>query len=384
MTIYLDHAATSWPKPIAVLDAWRRYHEAVPGSPGRGGHRGAVEAGRRVEAVRLALTELLGGDDPSRLLFAPSCTHALNLALRGLLRRGDHAVATTLDHNSVLRPLAALAEERGLEISIVRATPEGFVTPDSLRAALRPATRLVALPHASNALGTIQDVDRLAREAHQAGALVLLDAAQSAGTIPVDARRLGADLVAVPSHKALLGPSGAGALLVGPGIALEPDRFGGTGHDSHSHRPAIAWPSSFEPGTGNPAGVVAWGEGIRHVADEGLDAIAAHERRLVRRLEEALLPIPGVRLFGSRDVDRRVGVLSLSIDGSEPAEVAAVLDSSFGILVRAGLLCAPEAAASAGAPPGGFVRLSVGLSTTAEDVDAAARAIEEIAAGAEP
>lgn len=379
--IYLDHAATSWPKPAAVLDEWARYHREVPGSPGRGAHAGAVEGRRRVERVRRELSDLLGGADPLRLIFTPSCTHAINLAIRGALRAGDHAVATALDHNAALRPLAALESEGRIELTIVDADRDGFVSPDALRRAMRPSTRLVIATHAGNVVGTIQDVAAFAEIAHSAGARVLLDAAQTAGVVPVDARALGADFVAVPSHKSLLGPAGAGALLVAPGVELDPDRHGGTGHDSGSLTPPVRWPASFEPGTANAAGIVAWGAGIRVAAEDGLAAVAERERDLLGRLEDGLADVRGLRRYGARDVARRVGTLALSIDGVPSADAAAALDASFGIAVRGGLICAPRAAASLGAPADGVVRVSVGRSTTGDDVDAAVDALRRIAAG---
>ncbi|HKE00963.1 MAG TPA: aminotransferase class V-fold PLP-dependent enzyme, partial [Planctomycetota bacterium] len=373
------HAATSWPKPPQVLEAWARFHREVAGSPGRGAHAGSLEATRRVERVRRELTDLLGGADARRCVFTPSCTHAMNLAFHGALRPGDHAIATALDHNAALRPLAAMEAEGRIALTIVDASRDGFVSPDAIRAAVRPATRLVVATHAGNAFGTIQDVAAFAEIAHAAGARVLLDAAQSAGVIPIDARALGADLVAVPSHKSLLGPAGAGALLVAPDVDLAPDRFGGTGMDSTSLTPPVAWPASFEPGTGNAAGVVAWGEGIRVATEDGLAAVAAHERSLLARLEAGLAAIPRVTRYATRDLERRVGVLSCSVEGHDPAEVAAILDASFGIAVRAGVLCAPRAAAAVGAPASGFVRISVGRTTTPADVDAAIDALRAIA-----
>ncbi|HKE00731.1 MAG TPA: aminotransferase class V-fold PLP-dependent enzyme [Planctomycetota bacterium] len=379
--IYLDHAATSWPKPQAVLDAWASYHE-VAGSPGRGGHRGATEATRRVEVVRRELSELLGASDPSRCLFAPSCTHAINLAIAGSLGAGDHAIATELDHNSVLRPLAALEAKGRIALTIVSADRDGFVRPEAVRAAVRPTTRLIAAPHATNSVGTIQDVAAFGEIAHAARARFLLDAAQTAGLVPIDAPRIGADFVAVPGHKKLLGPSGVGALLVAPEIGLEPDRHGGTGVASDALVPEVRWPSSFEPGTGNPGGIVAWGAGIRVATEDGLAVARERETALLERLEEGLASIRGVTRFGARSTERRVGVAALTVRGLEPDEVAAALDSTFGILVRAGLLCAPRAIEALGAPPSGVVRLSIGVSTTPQEIDAALSALREIAASA--
>ena len=376
--IYLDHAATSWPKPQAVLDAWAAYHRDVTGSPGRGSHRGAIEGSRRVEAVRKEITDFLGGDDPRRFVFTPSCTHAMNLAIVGFLKPGDHAVATAVDHNSALRPLAQLAKDRIIDLSIAESDRQGFVTLAALRAAMRPNTRLVVCAHASNALGTIQDVGMFVEVARSVGARVLLDAAQTAGCVPIDAKRMGVDFVAIPGHKSLLGPSGIGGLWVASGLELRPDHFGGTGLDSANPTPPVTWPTSYEAGTGNPAGIVAFGAGVRTVADEGPEAILRKERALLGELVEGLARVRRVTLYGSADLERRVGVLSFAVEGYDCNEIATILDSSFGILVRSGQLCAPRVAAAMGAPESGFVRASLGRTSTRDDVAALVRAIGEI------
>jgi cysteine desulfurase / selenocysteine lyase len=378
--VYLDHAATSWPKPKEVIDAWVGYHREVEGSPGRGAHAGAVEGARRVEGARKTLADFLGIDDPRRFVFTPSCTHAMNLAIRGVLRRGDHAIATAIDHNSALRPLAAVAKDLGVELTIAPAGRDGIVGSDAVRAAVRRNTRLVVCTHASNAFGTIQDVAAFVEIARAAGARILLDAAQSAGILPIDAKRLGVDFVAVPGHKSLLGPSGIGGLYVASGVEIPPDHFGGTGLDSSNLTPPVSWPGSFEAGTGNPAGITAWGAGVRVVADEGLDSIRRRERELLARMEEGLARLPKIALHGSRDLERRVGVLSFTVEGYDPNEVAAILDSSFEIRVRSGQLCAPEAIRAAGAPEAGVVRASLGFTSTADEVDALVGAVAEIVA----
>lgn len=379
-TIYLDHAATSWPKPPQVLAAWNEYHESVPGSPGRGSHRGSVEATKRVENVRRELCQFLGGNDPRRLIFTSSCTHALNLGVFGFLRKGGHAIATGMDHNSVLRPLAAMEARGIIELSIVPAGRDGFVNPADVRAAIRKNTKLVAFPHASNVTGTIQDVVAITKIAHDAGSVVLLDAAQTAGIVPIDAERNEIDMIAVPSHKSMLGPSGCGALLVRTTVELEPSYFGGTGVESEKLTTGISWPMSFEPGTANPAGIVAWGAGIEFVADLGPEQILQNERALASRLIDGFVAIPNVHIYGSTEITKRVATIAISIDGIDPHEAAAILDTSFGILVRAGLICAARLRESIGGPADGYIRFSLGYNTTKDDVDAAVHAVTEIAA----
>ncbi|MFN0205418.1 MAG: aminotransferase class V-fold PLP-dependent enzyme [Planctomycetota bacterium] len=379
-TIYLDHAATSWPKPPEVLAAWNDYHQSVPGSPGRGAHRGSLEATKRVENVRRELCQLLGGSDPRRLIFTSSCTHALNLGVFGFLKKGEHAIATGLDHNSVLRPLAAMEARGIIELTIVAGGREGFVKTEDVRAAIRSNTKLIAIPHASNVIGTIQDVDAIVTLAHAAGIVVLLDAAQTAGIVPIDAKRSEMDMIAVPSHKSLLGPSGCGALLVRENVQLEPCYFGGTGVESEKLTTGVSWPMSFEPGTANPAGIVAWGAGIQYVGDFGPERILQNERELAARLIEGFVAIPGVHLYGTTNIQKRVATIAISIDGVEAHEAAAILDTSFGILVRAGLICAARLRESIGGPADGFIRFSLGYNTTKDDVDAAIHAVSEIAA----
>lgn len=377
--IYLDHAATSWPKPAAVLDAWREYHEKAAGSPGRGSHSGSAEASRRVERVRRDLADFFALPDPARVIFTPSCTHALNLAIFGLLKKGDHVVSTAMDHNATLRPLARLANSGVIEWSVAKAAPDGIVTTDALRAVIRKTTKMVVLSHASNAVGAIQDAAGFAQIAREHGALFLLDAAQTAGLLPIDMTRLGIDLLAVPSHKALLGPSGAGALLVREPLTPDPLHFGGTGVDSASLVPAVEFPGSYEAGTGNPAGIVAWGAGIRHVADAGVDAMLQHERELILQLQAKLIHHPKIQIYGPRDATQRTGILALNISGFDSHEVASILDASFQIAVRAGVSCAPLVTKMIGAPAGGWVRVSAGYSTTEHEIAAAADAILQIA-----
>lgn len=378
--IYLDHAATSWPKPESVLRSFVDYHHQVAGSPGRGSHSGAVEATKRVERVRRELSDFFGLADQRKLLFTPSCTQAIQLAIFGTLRKGDHAIATVVDHNAVLRPLAAMQQKAGIDFSIAPADRDGFVDPAAVAERIRDTTKLIIINHASNVLGTIQNIGAMIDLARKKNIYILVDAAQTAGAIPIDMQRLGMDMLAIPSHKGLLGPSGAGALLVGENVVLEPQQFGGNGLDSQSLSPNIEFPVSFETGTGNPAGIVALGEGLRHVAGIGVESILAHERKMILQLEEMLLGNSKIQLFGPRDITKRVGVLALSIHGLGAHEVSSILDASFGIAVRAGISCAPFITKTAGGPDSGFVRISVGGSTTSEDIAAAADALLQIAA----
>ena len=380
--IYLDNAATSFPKPPAVAESIVDFLEHSAGNPGRSGHALAMAAQTVVAATRRQLASLFGVPDPSRIVFALNATDALNTALWGLLRPGDRVVTTSIEHNAVARPLHALAE-RGVEVTRVACAPDGTLDLDDLDRALRSGpVRLVAMCHASNVCGTILPVREAAQRTHEHGALFLLDAAQTAGVLSIDVREMGIDLLAVPGHKALLGPTGTGGLYVAPGVRLSPLRQGGTGTRSEDERQPEELPEALEAGTVNTVGIAGLGAALRYLGERGLPAIRAHEVALTTRLIDGLRDVPGVRVHGSGDAGRQVGVVSLSVEGWEPVDLAAVLDSSFGIAVRAGLHCAPLAHRTLGTFPRGTVRLSPGCFTTDEDVDQALAALRKLAGSA--
>jgi cysteine desulfurase / selenocysteine lyase len=371
---YLDFAATAAVRPPTVADAVADYLRNVGATPGRSGHRLAVDAGRVALRCRMAVAELLGvRGDPGRIAFQPSATHALNAALRGVLLPGDRVVRTVLDHNSVRRPLAAMPVEQ----VVLGVDAEGGIDLGLAREALRGA-RLLVVPHASNVLGTVLPVAELAAMAHQAGALILVDAAQSAGHLAIDVEAAGLDLLAFAGHKGLLGPQGTGGLYVREGVELLPVVAGGTGSESDRAEMPDAMPDRLEPGTQNGPGLAGLLAGARWILDHGIDAVHANEMRLKARLREGLLGISGVRLR-SPAAPAGVGIVTVTVDGTDPAAVAARLDREFGVLVRAGLHCAPEAHRLLGTERGGAVRFSVGWCTTELEVDRAVEAMATIA-----
>jgi cysteine desulfurase / selenocysteine lyase len=376
--VYLDNAATSFPKAPGVGARMAAFVDAEAGNPGRSGHRLALAAGAVVEDTRGRLARLLGVPDPARLAFTSSATDALNLALWGSLRPGDRVVTSSVEHNAVARPLRALADT-GVEVVTVPASPDGSVDPGDLERALRRPTRLVALVHASNVTGTILPVAELTAVAHAAGASFLLDAAQTAGSIPIDASALGVDLLALPGHKGLLGPTGTGALYVAPGCSVRPLRQGGTGTRSEDDRQPAELPEALEAGTQNTVGLAGLGAALRYLEERGVGAIADHERGCVRGLLDGLAGIPGITVYGVTDEARRASVVSLTVAGWEPADLAAVLDSSFAIASRAGLHCAPAAHRSLGTFPSGTLRLSPGPFTTGHEIDRAIEALRQLA-----
>jgi cysteine desulfurase family protein len=380
--IYLDHAATSYPKAPGVSEAMAEALTVAGGNPGRSGHRLSQAAQAVVEDARRRVAALLGAPDPSRVVFGANATDGLNQALWGLLRPGDRVVTSAMEHNAVARPLAALADA-GVRVQRVPCAPDGTLDPDDLARALRAApTRLVAMVHASNVCGTILPAREAARLAHEHGALFLLDAAQTAGAMPIDVGAWGVDLLACPGHKALLGPTGTGVLWVAPGVSLQPRRHGGTGVRSEDERQPTELPEGLEAGTPNVVGLAGLAAAVRWLSERGVAAVRDHERALTARLLERLRGAPGVQVHGAADAERQAAVVSVTIEGWDPQDAAAALDSSFGVAVRAGLHCAPWAHRTLGTFPGGTVRLSAGASTTPDDVDAGAAAVRRLAASA--
>ncbi|MGB9871458.1 MAG: aminotransferase class V-fold PLP-dependent enzyme [Anaerolineae bacterium] len=382
--IYLDNAATSWPKPPGVLAAMARFLTEVGANPGRSGHRLSVEAGRIVYAAREAVAELFHAPDPLRVVFGMNATEGLNLALRGLLRPGDHVVTSSMEHNSVMRPLRAL-EREGVEVTVVPCSAEGFLDPQAVLSALRPNTRLVVLNHASNVTGTILPVAEVGRALQQMnGPLLVVDAAQSGGAVPIDMQADGMDLLAFTGHKSLYGPTGTGGLIIGERVPLEEFRpliRGGTGSRSEHEEQPDFLPDMCESGTPNAVGLAGLEAGVRWVLERGVEVIRAHEMELTQRLLDGLREIPGVTVYGPTDARRRTAVVSFNIAGMEPSEVGMRLDEEYGIMCRVGLHCAPAAHRTIGTFPSGTVRFALGAFSTREEVDAALWAVARLARG---
>jgi cysteine desulfurase family protein len=380
MRIYLDNAATSWPKPEAVYTAVDRYQRDIGAAAGRGAYRDAIEAQRLVDDARRRIAALLAVSDPTRIVFGCNGTDVLNLALHGLLREGDHVVTTVCEHNSVLRPLAELARTRNLEVTHVRCDGAGVVDPQDVERAFRPHTRLVAVTHASNVTGAIQPVAEIKRLA--GSILVLVDAAQSAGHLPIDIGALGVDLLAASGHKGLLGPLGTGVLYIRPGLEqmITPVRQGGTGVNSRDDRQPDEMPYRYEAGNLNTAALAGLAASAEYLQQQSVAAIAAHESQLVDRLIEGLQALSTVRPFGPKEAAKRAPVVSFEVEGYDPQEFAAALDATAGVQCRAGLHCAPLMHRALGTDErGGLIRLSVGWSTTVEEVELAVRVISAIA-----
>lgn len=379
--IYLDNAATSWPKPPQVMQAMKNFMERAGGNPGRSGHRLSIEAGRIVYDTREAVAEFFGAGDPLRVIFTLNGTHALNLAMRGLLRAGQRVVTSGMEHNAVMRPLRAL-EEQGVEVAVVPCAVDGQLDAEELQAAVTPETRLVVINHASNVTGTLLPIADAARIAHAAGALLLVDSAQSAGSVPIHMTEMGIDLLAFTGHKGLLGPTGTGGLILSEEMdstLIDPLVRGGTGSRSEFERQPDDLPDRFESGTPNGMGIAGLGAGIAWVQEKGLETVRRHEVGLMRRLREGLAGIRGVRLFGPENPELATAILSFTIEGKRVSEIGQRLDEEFGVLCRVGLHCAPAAHQTIGSFREGTVRLAPSAQTTEAEIDAAVRAVEAIA-----
>lgn len=405
--IYLDHAATSWPKPPEVLAAMRDFLERAGGNPGRSGHRLSVEAGRIVYDAREAVAELFNAPDPLRVIFTLNATHAINIALHGLLRPGDRIVTSGIEHNAVMRPLRAMEDPHvparpgsagraggtlevpgtwaaGIDLALIPCAPDGTLDLAAAERLITPGTRLVVLNHASNVMGTILPVAQVAELAHRAGALLLVDAAQTAGAVPIDMQALGIDLLAFTGHKALLGPPGTGGLVIGERVdtaEMEPLLRGGTGSRSEFEIQPEECPDKFESGTPNGVGIAGLGAGIRYVLRHGVEAIRAHEIALAQALAEGLAAIPGVTVYGPADPHQRTATVSFTVAGRRVSEIGLRLDEEHDVLCRVGLHCAPAAHRTIGTFPEGTVRLAAGFSTTLEEAEQAVAAVARIVAG---
>lgn len=372
--IYLDNAATSWPKPPEVIEATAEFMRENAANPGRGGHSLSLAAARVVFACRNELAELLNVSNPGQIAFMPNATAAINAALFGLLRPGDHCVTSALEHNAVARTLAEL-ESRGVRVTRVKCDSAGEVRADSFAAAIDSNTRLVTVTHASNVTGYRLPVEEIGTIARAAGSLMMLDVAQTVGAMELDAEVLRADIIAGPGHKSLLGPMGTGFLYVGEGIHIEPWLYGGTGSHSEDRAMPTEMPERLEAGTVNAPGLAGLLAALRWLKQRGVGRIETHERLLMQRLRQGLGSISGVKVYGSHEGSP---VLSFNVGDVASTEVAAILDASFGIAVRSGLHCAPWAHESLGTMVQGTVRVSPGPFNTEGDIEALLTAVEEI------
>ena len=376
---YLDNAATSWPKPESVTHAMVEFMKEAGANPGRSSHRMSNRAAQYVDDARSALARLFNSENPKQIVFTFNCTDALNLALKGLLKPGDHVVADAMSHNSLCRPLNKLAR-LGVAVTFVHPLPGLPVLEQAqLAKALRKETKLLAVTHGSNVTGVVQPVRDYGRLAGERGLALLVDAAQTAGTIAIDVQADNIDLLAFPGHKSLLGPMGTGGLYVGPRLELDSIREGGTGHKSEMDTQPNDMPYALESGTLNGVGIAGLGAGIRYIHETGMDSIRRREIDLAQRLRAGLREIPGITLHGDATECETAPVVSFNLSGWEEGELCILLDQVFDIQTRAGLHCSPSIHRAIGTYPRGTVRMSVGCFNTEGEIDHAVSSVASIA-----
>lgn len=378
--IYLDNPATSWPKPPHVKKAMNKFMDEVGANPGRSGHLLSIEAARIVYEAREALSDLFHVKDSSRVIFTLNATESINLALKGLLKSGDHVITSSMEHNSVMRPLRDL-EKKGIELSVVPCFKDGTLDPREVEKRIQSITRMIVLNHASNVTGTLLPVHEVALITRKRDLLFLVDAAQTAGVYPIDVEKDGIDLLAFTGHKSLYGPQGTGGLVIGERInerKMIPLKEGGTGSRSEFEEQPDFLPDRFESGTPNGVGIAGLFAGVQYVLEKGVEQIRQSEISLTEKLIEGLKAIPQLKLCGPESIKDRIATLSFNLGRISPSDVASRLEKEFGILCRPGLHCAPAAHRTIGTFPEGTVRFGLSVFNTYTDVETAIQAVSLI------
>lgn len=374
--IYLDNGATSFPKPKGMLAAMNECISMYCGNPGRSGHSMSMKTGEEVFKARRAIADLFGIQDFSRIIFTVNATEALNLGIKGVLKTGDHVITTAMEHNSVLRPLKAL-EQEGIETTIIKCSKDGTVDVNHIKSSIRPQTKLIVCTHASNVTGTLMPIKEIGKLAKARNILFLVDAAQSAGCVPIDVNTMQIDMLAVPGHKSLLGPLGTGFLYVGENVNIRPLKEGGTGTASKDLVQPWEFPEGFESGTVNAPGIIGLGYSCRYIKQLGMGKIKEHEDGLVSMLDHALREMKGVTVYGPSDCKKKTGIVTFNLQGLSCEDVCDQLNR-YGIASRGGFHCAGLAHKTIGTYESGAVRLSVGPFNTKRDIQAAVKAIHRI------
>lgn len=376
--IYLDNAATSYPKPEKVYEEIDRCMREYCANPGRGGHAMSIASGKAVMEVRERIARFFGFDNLMQICFTKNATEALNIAIKGCLKPGDHVITTCMEHNSVIRPLRTMERDAGIEVSILRGNNYGEIDPEEVRKAVRKNTKLIISTLSSNVNGIVIPVKEIGKIARENGIVFLLDGSQGAGSIQINVEEQGIDMLAFPGHKGLLGPQGIGGLYVREGLNLNPLLQGGTGSNSeYMYQPGMM-PDLLESGTLNTPGIVGLGCGIEFISCFGLDNIKNYRYMLVNRLHEGVRELKGVKIYSKNEFDNNSGILAMNFEGIDSTEVSYALDKAFGIATRAGLHCAPVAHETLGTLQSGIVRFSVGCFNTMEEIDATLDALRQI------
>jgi cysteine desulfurase / selenocysteine lyase len=377
-TLYCDNAATTFPKPQAVLDAVLDFMQNTGASPGRSAHHLALKAGRAIFTVREKLAKLFGAPDPSRIIFTSNATEALNLGILGLVSAGDRVAVTGMEHNSVMRPLGFLAREHGVEVSIVPCDKNGGLDIDEFERIVKTGVKLAIVNHGSNVCGAIAPLKALGAIARASGANFMVDAAQTAGCLPIDVQAMNIDMLAFSGHKGLYGPAGTGGLYIRDGLNVRPLKYGGTGSDSASDKHPDFCPDKYESGTLNGPGIVGLGAGIDFITQKGLDAVHRHGAELTGRLLDKLSAMDNIAVIGPHDPETMLPTVSIVCKKTDQGVVARRLSDEFGICIRMGLHCAPNAHRALGTFPQGTIRFSFGMFNTIEDIDTITHALKTI------
>ncbi|MDO7788883.1 aminotransferase class V-fold PLP-dependent enzyme [Desulforamulus aquiferis] len=377
--VYFDSAATSWPKPPEVWQAMEHFIKEVGASPGRAGHRRTVEANQIVDETRQLLASLFNINDPERIVFTLNATDALNMAIKGLMSQGEHVITSSMEHNSVTRPLHTL-ESHGVQVTKIKCDRQGKIDLNQVEQAIRPNTRAIVLTHASNVVGTIMPVQDIGRIAAKHNIHFVLDAAQTAGILNIDVKRLNVSVLTFPGHKGLMGPQGTGGLFIREDVNLRTLREGGTGSGSETPTQPNIMPEKYESGTLNAVGIAGLGAGLKFLRRVGKEKIHQHEMGLTNRFIKGAESIGGLRIYGPLKDEERVPVVSFSLEGYKAGQVGDRLDKEFDIGCRAGLHCAPDAHHTLGTFENKLVRFSFSYFNTEAEVDYALKALRQIAA----
>lgn len=377
MMIYLDNAATTFPKPQEVYDEVMRCMKEYGANPGRSGHKLALEAGRVIYNTRELLGEMFNIKNPMNIVFTCNGTDGLNTAIKGILKPGDHVITSTMEHNSVLRPLKSL-EKTGVELTIIQCDKEGFIDLNDIEKSIKENTKAIITTHASNVIGTIFPIEKIGVIAKQNNLIYIVDAAQTAGLYDIDVEAMNIDVLVFPGHKSLLGPQGTGAMYISEKVCIDCTKQGGTGSASESLVQPDIMPDKFESGTPNTPGIAGLGRGIKFIMDIGMGNIREHEEKLTQRFLDELSKIEEVIVYGPKDSKKQAPTVSINIKGADSSEVGYILDSEFDIAVRTGLHCAPLAHETVGTLESGTIRFSIGYFNTEEDIDRSIEAIKLI------
>ncbi len=374
---YFDNAATSFPKPNMVYDSIMEAMKDYGANPGRSGHKLALKIGRGIFDTRELIAKLFNIKNPMNIIFTFNCTESLNLGIKGILQRGDHVITTSMEHNSVLRPLTALKKD-GIETTIVKGDLMGRIDPLDIEKSIKKNTKLIVTTHVSNLTGTIMPIEAIGQVAKKHGIYYLVDAAQSAGIYDIDVEKMNIDILAFPGHKGLFGPQGTGGLYIKDGLDLREMKQGGTGSVSHLLEQPDIRPDKYESGTPNGPGIIGLGSGIKYIFQQGIENIRKHEEELTKHFIEEVMKIEGVKAYGPLDINSQGAVVSINIGDEDSSEISYILDQNYDMEVRPGLHCAPLAHKTIGTFEQGVVRFSFGPFNTHEEIELGIRAIKEI------